>query len=268
MSWLYLPAAVVDYSAAPCSDGVPCATSSANPTPLTSSKPVSATAGCTMPRCGMTLEHSTGDPGLDEWILSLGGSRASRSATPDSARPTTMNATAGLIPSESFATYDPNGACWRTSQLSFLSTTSTPFSGSWPRAAIGFDMTVYRRQPLAPLTRGIGSGLWPAIRSTDGERGGRGDLIQAVRGNPNSHYKLWPTPTVQDAKNNAGPSQWERNSYPLNVAVHIGPDMERVKGGGALNPDWVEWLMGWPVGWTDLKPLATDKYRLWLEQHG
>ena len=19
-----------------------------------------------------------------------------------------------------------------------------------------------------------------------------------------------------------------------------------------LNPDWVEWLMGWPVGWTDL----------------
>ena len=21
--------------------------------------------------------------------------------------------------------------------------------------------------------------------------------------------------------------------------------------GGELNPDWVEWLMGWPVGWTD-----------------
>src|SRR5215831_11675160 len=32
--------------------------------------------------------------------------------------------------------------------------------------------------------------FWPTIRSTDGERGGRGDLIQAIRGNPNNHYKL------------------------------------------------------------------------------
>jgi DNA (cytosine-5)-methyltransferase 1 len=23
--------------------------------------------------------------------------------------------------------------------------------------------------------------------------------------------------------------------------------------GGQLNPDWVEWLMGWPIGWTDLE---------------
>jgi hypothetical protein len=25
---------------------------------------------------------------------------------------------------------------------------------------------------------------------------------------------------------------------------------------GHLNPDWVEWLMGWPVGWTSLDPLS------------
>ena len=34
--------------------------------------------------------------------------------------------------------------------------------------------------------------------------------------------------------------------------------------GGALSPPWVEWLMGWPIGWTDLKPLETDKYHSWL----
>jgi len=34
-----------------------------------------------------------------------------------------------------------------------------------------------------------------------------------------------------------------------------------------LNPDWVEWLMGWPIGHTDLKPLATAKYHEWLQQH-
>ena len=27
-------------------------------------------------------------------------------------------------------------------------------------------------------------------------------------------------------------------------------------------------LMGWPIGWTVLEPLATDKYQQWLEQHG
>jgi len=26
---------------------------------------------------------------------------------------------------------------------------------------------------------------------------------------------------------------------------------------GALNPTWVEWLMGFPLGWTDLKPSET-----------
>lgn len=30
--------------------------------------------------------------------------------------------------------------------------------------------------------------------------------------------------------------------------------------GGTLNPEWVEWLMGWPIGWTALSPLETVKY--------
>ncbi len=67
--------------------------------------------------------------------------------------------------------------------------------------------------------------------------------------------QLLPTPTCQDAKNNGSQSQKERNTPPLNAVV-----------GGALNPTWVEWLMGWPLGWTDLKPLETGKYRLWRQQ--
>lgn len=35
-----------------------------------------------------------------------------------------------------------------------------------------------------------------------------------------------------------------------------------------LNPDWVEWLMGWPIGHTDLKPLGTDRFQEWLRRHG
>ena len=75
--------------------------------------------------------------------------------------------------------------------------------------------------------------------------------------------QLFPTPTVQDSKNDGGPSQWKRNTQPLNVVVKDSPH-----DGGALNPAWVEWLMGVPIGFSDLKPLEMDKYLSWQEQHG
>jgi hypothetical protein len=46
------------------------------------------------------------------------------------------------------------------------------------------------------------------------------------------------------------------------------PAMGAIAPGGHLNPTWVEWLMGWPLGWTAFEPLATDKFRLWLRSHG
>ena len=49
----------------------------------------------------------------------------------------------------------------------------------------------------------------------------------------------------------------EKNSRPLSEQI-----------GGSLNPTWVEWLMGWPLGWTDLKPLATDRCHFAQPQHG
>jgi hypothetical protein len=69
--------------------------------------------------------------------------------------------------------------------------------------------------------------------------------------------RKWPTPTTQDAKNNGAPSQLERNTAPLNAQV-----------GGALNPTWVEWLMGWPLGWTDCDASEMDKYQEWCASHG
>ena len=68
---------------------------------------------------------------------------------------------------------------------------------------------------------------------------------------------MFPTPTVQDASNNGGKSQYQRNSLPLNAVA-----------GGALNPTWVEWLMGWPLGWTDCGASATDRFREWCSAHG
>jgi hypothetical protein len=35
-----------------------------------------------------------------------------------------------------------------------------------------------------------------------------------------------------------------------------------------LNPGCSEAVMGWPIGWARLKPLATAKFRSWLRRHG
>lgn len=112
------------------------------------------------------------------------------------------------------------------------------------------------------------SGLWPTPKAADGERGGRGDLLAMVRTGRDSRRRRWPTPTTQDAENDGGPSQLRRKTLPLNAAVKVWPTPTasrrsglqshgRTAIPGQLNPTWVEWLMGFPLGWTDLKGSET-----------
>ena len=37
--------------------------------------------------------------------------------------------------------------------------------------------------------------------------------------------------------------------------------------GGQLNPEWVAWLMGWPIGWASSMPLETAKFQQWFNSH-
>ena len=100
---------------------------------------------------------------------------------------------------------------------------------------------------------------WPTPRSTDGTHGGRvtprksregGNLIEAV-----SNRTTWATPSVCGNYNRKGASPKSGDGL-------------ATQAGGALNPTWVEWLMGWPIGFTDLKPLATGRFQRWLRSHG
>lgn len=43
---------------------------------------------------------------------------------------------------------------------------------------------------------------------------------------------------------------------------------EFVKRFGCVFPEIHEYLMGWPIGWTDLKRLETAKFLSWLQAHG
>lgn len=73
--------------------------------------------------------------------------------------------------------------------------------------------------------------------------------------------------------------------YPTPIASTGGPDLTMGNrpgtGGNKLatklaiegedgppNPEFLEQLMGWPIGWTDMRPLAKAKFQQWCERHG
>jgi hypothetical protein len=107
---------------------------------------------------------------------------------------------------------------------------------------------------------------------------------------PSRVNRMWPTPRAGKTSDENEESWKARNADgqvstpPLTLAVKMwatptastgGPEPEGQTGrklttqvSGQLNPDWVEWLMGWPIGWTASAPLATDKFRQWCASHG
>jgi len=88
---------------------------------------------------------------------------------------------------------------------------------------------------------------------------GYGDCLNDVAKGRKGWNKTWPTPQAQDAKN----VNQTKSAYQT-----LPKTMLKREGSGRLNPPWVEWLMGWPIGWTDLKPLETGRYQQWQQQHG
>ena len=93
----------------------------------------------------------------------------------------------------------------------------------------------------------------------------RGDRMEHCLNNPkagmnlNTYVRNFPTPSANDFKGSSKAGQ-RRGQL-------TDPDMGVIQPGGQLNPPWVEWLMGWPVGWTDLEPLEMDRFRRWPQWH-
>jgi DNA (cytosine-5)-methyltransferase 1 len=70
----------------------------------------------------------------------------------------------------------------------------------------------------------------------------------------------WPTPRAQNGEpRNA--KVWRRpDGEPQNLENAVASE-DPAAIGGSLNPTWVEWLMGFPLGWTDLGPSETRSSR-------
>jgi hypothetical protein len=188
----------------------------------------------------------------------------------------------------SFTKFDPNMSLWKTHQCSLVGDLE-PFLETWPQWGLMRNGECWEQQTLEQTIRGTESGLWlptpctvdsgsyfnrskssgAALRPTLGAMA-KYDLWPTPRScsamaatitpdsawnekrNPNLEtivgQRMWPTPTSHNAKETNAPSEALRNTPTL-----------AAQAGGQLNPVWVEWLMGWPLGWTDLKPLVTDK---------
>lgn len=180
----------------------------------------------------MTSGQSTGNGSL-EWTLSAGDSHASPSVVPGSDEARQMTVTSGRKWSAVSPYSDPLGSLVKMCLGSSI-WGSTKCSLTWKplvikQRCLGFRLVVSMRRTL-----GNGSGLWPTPRAEEKSQHNSQDngiaLSRAV--------KMWPTPKAQNAQ---APCLHGQGGMGLQEAV-----------GGQLNPPFVEWLMGFPIGWTDL----------------
>ena len=128
------------------------------------------------------------------------------------------------------ASYDRATCSWRTSQAC-LGAGLTTFSGTWPRSGMMRNGTAYQLPPLVPLTSEIGSGLWPTPTA--------------------SHFGAQDVERLLARREECRVRNRNGNGFGLTlqqwVSVTYGPEY-------ILNPEFSEWLMGYPAGWTAIDP--------------
>lgn len=152
----------------------------------------------------------------------------------------------GLNTHVSLASYDPVTSLWRTSQLC-LDGGLSEYSETWPRSGMMRNGTAYLLPPLVRLTGETESGLWPTPTAQNAKHTtlSSAEEARARRGIAGLHAMVvWRTPQARDGMER-GPSDPQRRmeqGHSVSLQDQVG---------GALNPTWVEWLMGFPLGWTD-----------------
>ena len=178
---------------------------------------------------------------------------------------------------ELFARLGPDGSwlkTYRDCSPQMLDGSSEAFSETWPRAGTMRNGTAFQLPPSAPVTKGIESGLLPTpiannwgFNQSLGENTAiRPSLKMMARQNTAEHdsgkhhgqpdtlhsaVKRWPTPQASD---------WKRaHAYSAEERGH-SPQLRHVLT-GQLNPTWVEWLMGFPLGWTVCEAWGTHSSR-------
>jgi DNA (cytosine-5)-methyltransferase 1 len=162
--------------------------------------------------------------------------------------------------SQSGRTLQSFAAKFPTPQASDYITKKT--SASWKaKGGVNFSLSNPEIQAKWPTPRSC-SAMAATITPESAWNEKRNPNLETIVG-----QRLWPTPQASDNRdrgNMSNPSIQRRiakgKQIMLSQSVH--------PTSGQLNPPWVEWLMGWPIGWTDLKPLEMDKSHFVQQQPG
>lgn len=265
MSYIFSRALVEEFSQVNCSGIDAFAPLNLIPTPKPSSLPGRTMEHFRRSRFGMMFGLSTDDLGA-ELLTSWQEAFHARTSQPQDAGTglTASAAGSGRKWLGSLARFDRATSSWRTAQRSLLGGWSE-YSETWPRWGSMRNGECWERMTAVPHTSEKESGLWPTPtvcgnynRKGASKTSGDG-LATAV--------KKWPTPQASDNRdrgNMSTPAIARRIAKGKQVMLSMSVSASN----GRLNPDWVEWLMGWPIGHTDLKPLATGKLAEWRQQHG
>lgn len=256
MSWHFSRALVVAFWEDGCSAGKPCAPSNSINTPDKCSSPDRTKDALIHSQFGMTCEPSTGDHGeaLLMWFREVFRVRTSAPQERELESPGSA-AGSGARWLGSLAKYDPASRSWKTHQCSLLGGLE-PFSETFPKWGSMRNGEFLERTMWEPHTAESEFGFWPTTRQSS-------DKIPRTK---------FATPTARDWKDTPGmaltgtnPDGSERSRLDR-LAAQVYSEQEEI--GGLLNPNWVEWLMGWPIGWTDCDASGTDRFRQWCDSHG
>ena len=288
MSWLFSQALVEEYLGENFSDGEPSALSNGNPIQQAYCAPDKMTDFSRLSRFGMTYKPLTENRGEELLTLYLAGFHAKTSQQQEKEMAwTESEAECGDTWRGWLAKYDQDSSSWKTPQCSLLGEEQESLA-TLPRWGMTVAGLLWELQTLAPLTKETECGLWASPNAGDWKDSG---ASQGNRKSPNLGTQVhWPTPLALDWKPR-GPNskqqglsekvkQWPTprtkgmcggsGSWDLlnkNTTVEEARQMG-AGNGGKLNPTWVEWLMGWPLGWTDLKPLEMDKFHCAPQRRG
>jgi hypothetical protein len=233
MSWLFSQALAAEYLQGTCSDGEPFAPLSGNPMPQGYLPPDKMTEFSRLSRFGMIFKPLTEDHGKALLTWYLEGFRVKTSALPDEVQGLTEDAAeCGEKWHGWLAKFDPDSCSWKTAQCSLFEEESESLR-TLPRSGMTRSGMLWERQTLVHRISETESGWWLTPQANEDAAGTPNGKMQKMLGND---------PKLRGTT----PEEWAR---------------------GTLNPTWTEWLMGWPLGWTDLKPLEMDKYLEWLWQH-
>jgi hypothetical protein len=182
-------------------------------------------------------------------------------------------ATCGPSTPDSFASLGPDGSwrktCQGYSQIT-LDGSLEAFSETWPRAGMTQSGRAFLLPTWGHRTDATGCGLLPTptvgdsrsagSRNLPGSKAHAGVSLTDYVKFGNSNTPRWATPSSRDWKDTPGMARSGTNpdgSLRQRVDQLARQVYTETTSGGALNPTWVEWLMGYPLGWTDCGDSAT-----------